>query len=54
MAFDNSLLEVRMSGRDKWIMVVILSAVAWYFFEWKALYLYGVGALIYFFTRGKK
>ncbi len=43
-----------MSGRDKWIMVVILSAVAWYFFEWKALYLYGVGALIYFFTRGKK
>jgi hypothetical protein len=43
-----------MSGRERWIMAAIFALGALYFFEWQALYLYGVGALIYLFTRGKK
>ena len=43
-----------MSGKEKWIMVAILALGAGYFFAWQALYLYGIGALIYLFTRAKR
>ena len=43
-----------MSGKEKWIMVAILAVGAWYFFAWQALYLYGIGVLIYLFTRAKR
>ena len=42
-----------MSGKERWIMAAFVAAGAFYLFEWKALYLYAVAALIYAFTRAR-
>ena len=43
-----------MSSTERWIMAVILGLGALYLFEEKALYLFAVAALIYFFTRARR
>ena len=42
-----------MSGKERWIMAAFVAVGAFYLFEWKALYLYAVAALIYAFTRSR-
>lgn len=43
-----------MNPKERWTMAGIIGVGAVYFFEWNSLYLFGVAALIYLFTRASK
>ncbi len=43
-----------MSPKERWVMAGIGAVAAVYFFHWNSLYLFGVAALIYLFTRASK
>jgi len=40
-----------MGSKEKWAIAVVVIACAFYVFEWNALYLCAVGALIYLICR---
>ena len=46
--------EQTVSSKEMWIMAAILGLGALYLFETKALYLFGLAALIYLFTRASR
>jgi hypothetical protein len=42
-----------MSGKERWIMAIILAIVGAYYLEWKILYLIGAAAVIFLFSRSR-